>query len=227
MKKQTIDLLRKEYFDVTGKSAAIRWNKTTLSKKIRDARILQAADAAEARQTVLVDTSEPKPDFERLAGNDSPVETPKPSGDIAPDSESVERRGGPRPGAGRPTGQTNERARIERLIELEVPDLGIELFVKTINNVVGRMTGVPFDKPGCEMIALAFTKLVWYWFPSLEGGSGPVSLHIQSVGLMWTAVEQRAEQVNKLQPQESPNVEKENQKENQKEGPQANPAESG
>jgi len=228
MKKTTIDLLRKEYEQVTGKKAAIRWNKRTLEKKIRDFQILKAADEAESFTPVHGVAAAENAEFEQLAKTDVPPFVGSVSHGPDTSAEPVQPcdgRGGPRPGAGRPSGQTNERARIERLIELEVPDLGVLMLVSGFNKAIGRATGVPFDKAGCESIALGFTKMLFYWFPSLEGGSGPVSLHIQSIGLLWTAIQNRSERINQFKEQASNGTE-ENQEESKEESKEAKSSKS-
>jgi len=191
-KKIPTDELRQQYFEVTGKGPAIRWTRTQLQKNLRDARLLTEADAAdEASVPVGPQATGPKADFERLASGGDPEEAEQAEVAASP----VDGRGGYRPGAGKPKGQTHERYRIEQLIALQVPDLGVLMFVRGLNTAVGRMTGVPFDKAGCKDIALGLTQMVLYWFPSLEGRTGPISLHLTAVGLMWAAAEKRSQQI--------------------------------
>ena len=191
-KKIPTDELRRQYFEVTGKSPAIRWTRTELQYKLRNARLLKQADEAdEASVSVGGQASEPKADFERLVSGGNPDEAEHSEVKAAP----VDGRGGYRPGAGKPKGQTHERYRIEQLIALQVPDLGVLMCVRGLNTAVGRMTGVPFDKDGCKDIALGLTQMVLYWFPSLEGRTGPISLHLNAVGLMWAAAEKRSQQI--------------------------------
>jgi len=188
--KQTIDDLRIEYKRVTGKDASIRWNKRTLEKKITDAEILKAGYAVKAKAVYSQD-SDVKPEFERLIADEV-----TPSKSSIEDVAVVERRGGPREGAGRPTGQSDERARVQRLLELEVPDLCVKKFVQGLNLVLKKFTPVGFEPDQVERIALGITLPLYYWLPSIEGASNPFVLHLQALEYIGEPVMKRAETIN-------------------------------
>jgi len=188
--KQTIDDLRIEYKRVTGKDASIRWNKRTLEKKITDAEILKAGYAVKAKAVYSQD-SDVKPEFERLIADEV-----TPSTSSVEDVAVVERRGGPREGAGRPKGQSDERARVQRLLELEVPDLCVKKFVQGLNLVLKRFTPAAFEPGQVDKIALGITLPLYYWLPSIEGASNPFVLHLQALEYIGEPVMKRAETIN-------------------------------
>ena len=206
MKKKDLDQLRKDYVRVTGREPAIRWNKQTLEKKMLDAEILAAGYAAKDRELPPVTVGEPNPDFEKLASEPEMLS----SDPAVPSLQEVPRdgRGGPREGAGRPTGQTDRRARCERVMAVEVPDLAVAVAVDGLNTGLRRMTGVGIDdKPaakfedmphGSDSLALGLTKLLYFWFPSLEGRSDIVTLHLQALYLIVNPFRERAERVHEL-----------------------------
>lgn len=183
--KKTIDDFRTEYKKVTGKDPSIRWNKKVLQKKITDAEILSAGYAAKAKVISLPDSSgDIKPGFEVLASGEKPVEEPL-----------EERRGGFREGSGRPTGQSDERARVERILELEVPDLCVKKFVQGLNLILKKFTPAGFEPDQVERIALGITLPLYYWLPSIEGASNPFVLHLQALEYIGGPVMKRAETI--------------------------------
>lgn len=213
MPKETIDDLRLRYKKVTQKEPAIRWNRQTLRKKITDAEILKAGYAQLENQTAESPAmfKEPKPDFEALAGKDNLDRL-----DQELNEEKAESRGGARPGAGRPVGQTDERARIERLLSLEKPDLGVLKIVQGFNLLLEKFTPLPFDKDQVESIALGFTLPLYYWFPSVEGAANKWTLHLQALDYIGRPVTERAVFITQMsQPieKESENVKEKTVKE--------------
>jgi len=196
--KKSIDDLRAEYKRVTKKEAAIRWNRRTLEKKILDAEILNAGYAAKENAKSPPNTAgDIKPEFESLASG--PEITEKSKAEAATSEQPVEKRGGPREGAGRPIGQTDERARCERLLSLEVPDLAVKKIVQGINLVLGRFTLAAFTPEQIDSLALGFTLPMYYWFPSLEGGaSNKWTLHFQSMELIGKPVNERMQLINQI-----------------------------
>jgi len=214
--KKSLDDLREEYKRLTGKDFAIRWNKRTLEKRILDAEILQAGHAARENAKSPPNTSgDIKPEFEDLASG--PEITDKSKSEAAPSEQPSahpqERRGGVRENAGRPKGQSDERARCERLLALEVPDLSVKKLIQGINLVLGRFTFAAFTPVQVDSLALGFTLPLYYWFPSLEGGVGNKwALHFQSIELIGKPVTERMQLIIQIQQQakEQENVEKEN-----------------
>jgi hypothetical protein len=241
MKMDSLDDLKKEYTRATGKEPAIRWNRTTLQKKITDAEILTAGyakiDGAMKKQTV--EPSDPNPEFEKLAADDENSSGAKageagPPYDQGESSQPADGRGGPREGAGRPTGQTDERARVERVMAIEVPDLAVGIGVDALNTGLARITGVGIDDKavasealanmphGSQSLALGLTRLLYYWFPSLQGRTDVVTLHLEALFLIMNPFRERAEKVNQLIKQQK---ETEHAKEKiQPETPEAVPA---
>jgi len=207
-KKKTIDDLRIEFERVTKKEPAIRWNRRTLEKKILDAEILQAGHAAKDKAKSTPETfSDIKPEFESLATEISNAEA------ATSEQPPQERRGGFREGSGRPMGQSNERARCERLLALEVPDLAVKKIVQGVNLVLGRFTLAAFTPDQVDSLALGFTLPLYYWFPSLEGGvANKWALHFQSAELIGKPVTERMQLVNQIiqKSKEQENGEKEN-----------------
>jgi len=209
--KKSIDDLRAEYKRVTKKDPAIRWNRRTLEKKILDAEILQAGHAAlENSKSTPNTSSDIKPEFEALASGPEITEKSK-SEAATSEQPQKERRGGYRENAGRPTGQSDERARCERLLALEVPDLSVKKIVQGINLVLGRFTLAAFTPDQVDSLALGLTLPLYYWFPSLEGGVGNKwALHFQSAELIGRPVTERMQFINQImqQAKEQENVEK-------------------
>lgn len=210
--KMSIEDFRIKYEKITGKEAAIRWNKVTLKKKILDAEILQAGHAAKEKAKSRPETSgDIKPEFEGLAAG--PEITEKSKAEAVPSEQPrKERRGGFREDGGRPTGQSDERARCERLLSLEVPDLAVKKIVQGINLVLGRFTVAAFTPDQVDSLSLGFTLPLYYWFPSLEGGVGNKwALHFQSMELIGKPVKERMQLINQIQQQakEQENGEKE------------------
>jgi hypothetical protein len=213
MKMDSLDDLKKEYTRVTGKEPAIRWNRPTLQKKITDAEILAAGYAAKdgAMKKQSVEAGAPNPAFEELASQPEKLSAPAGPPDV---EQSGDGRGGPREGAGRPTGQTDERARIERVMSLEVPDLAVAMGVDVLNGGLARITGSGLDdKPtsaislkdfphGSESMALGVTRLLYYWFPSLQGRTDVVTLHLEALFLIINPLRERAERIYKVKHEE-------------------------
>ena len=200
--KKSRDDLRGDYFKVTQKKPSIRWNKKTLMKKITDAEILQAGYVAkEKAQSPPNTSSDVKPDFESLASGPEIIDKSEAATSEQPQKE---RRGGPREGAGRPIGQSDERARCERLLALQVPDLAIKKIVQGINLVFGRFTLAAFTPEQIDSLALGFTLPMYYWFPSLEGGaSNKWTLHFQSMELIGKPVNERMQLINQILQQQA------------------------
>lgn len=215
--RKTIDDFRTEYKKVTGKDPSIRWNKGILKKKITDAEILRAGYAAKEHSESLPDSSgDIKPGFEVLASEEHIEE---------PVVEPVDRRGGFREGSGRPTGQSDERARVERILELEVPDLCVKKFVQGLNLILKKFTPAGFEPDQVERIALGITLPLYYWLPSIEGASNPFVLHLQALEYIGGPVMKRAETINIIIQQnkkETQNVEEKQQPEIQQ-APAAEP----
>jgi len=211
MKKKTIEQLREDYQRVSGKEPAIRWNSKTLEKKITDAEILAAGYAAKGKAMDPSEPAAPNPEFEALAGHSDTVHVDSPESEPTAQVEpDVERRGGFREGAGRPIGQTDRRARCERVMAIEVPDLAVGIGVDALNTGLARLTGVGIDDKavasealknmphGSESLALGLTRLLYYWFPSLEGRTDVVTLHLEALFLIINPFRERAERLNQL-----------------------------
>jgi len=198
--KKLIDDLREEYKKVTGKEAAIRWTRITLQKKITDAEILQAGHAAiESSKSPLNTSGDIKPEFEDLAAGPEITDKSKAVSSLQPQKE---RRGGFREDAGRPRGQSDERARCERLLSLEVPDLAVKKIIQGINLILGRFTLAAFTPDQVDSLSLGFTLPLYYWFPSLEGGVGNKwALHFQSMELIGKPVNERMQLINQIMQQ--------------------------
>jgi len=226
--KKTIDVLRKDYFNVTGKKAAVRWNRPTLIKKILDAEILKAGHAAHAKVSQPAEQVKSNPEFEKLAG-DIPIENIDHA--VTSEQPSQEKRGGPREGAGRPIGQTDERARIERILSLEKPDLSVRKVIQGLNLVMEKFTPLPFTPAQVESIALGFTLPLYYWFPSTEGASNKWVLHFQALEYIGGPVAERMKSINQIVENENVNKNENNKEEinnekNSAESPRKKPVKS-
>lgn len=196
---ETVDDLRTEYKKIAGKEPAIRWNKTTLRKKITDHQILQAGYAEKERADSLPrQAGDVRPEFEVLAGETRQSPHHAGEGDQVDQQPPKDGRGGPREGAGRPIGQTDERARVQRLMSLEVPDLGVFKIVQGLNLAVGRLTGLPFTRDQCSSIALGVTLPLYYWFPAIEGASNKWTLHLTALEYIGTPIRERVLTINQL-----------------------------
>jgi len=197
--KKTVDVLRKDFLKVTGKKAAIRWNRPILIKKILDAEILKAGHAAHNKVSQPAEKVALNPEFEKLAG-DIPIENIDQV--VKSEQPSQEKRGGPREGAGRPIGQTEERARIERLLALEKPDLSVRKVVQGLNLILEKFTPLPFTPGQVDSIALGVTLPLYYWFPSTEGAANKWVLHFQALEYIGGPVAERMKSINQIsQPQ--------------------------
>ena len=230
MKNLSLDDLRADYERVTSKRAAVRWNRRTLEKKIRDARIIQAAEQAEQSVTADRDAGPRNPEFERMAGDiDIPLDGSSEygGGDNAPDVAVPDGggRGGPRPGAGRPPGQTDERARIERLMALEVPDLAIDWLCRLLNVGFAKVSACGFTDDERKLISLGLTKVTYCWFPDAQGRMNKLTLHLDALEGVLAGWKQRAVRVrdmtNEKQDLESVQNGKENEKGQDKEKDEA------
>jgi len=238
--KKTIEDWREEYKKVTGKEPAIRWTKRMLEKRITDAEILQAGYAAKDRATSKPEqSSDINPEFEELAsGQEEILNPPRKAGPVGQEDQGpASGRGGPREGAGRPTGQTDMRARCERVMLLEVPDLAVGLAVDSINSGLARLTGVGLDdKPvssidlsafphGSKSMALGLTRLLYFWFPSLEGRTDVVTLHLEALFMIVNPLRERANRIFSLKKQENEHGKEESREsEANQPGPAAGPA---
>jgi len=193
MKKKTIENLRDDYQRVTGKEAAIRWNRSTLEKKITDAEILQASYAVKDAAQPVRSITDPNPAFEALAS--------EPDSDTVgneKDQVEIDRRGGAREGAGRPDGQSDERARIERLLELDVPDLAVKKIIQGLNLILAKFTPAGFDEEQVDSLALGFTLPLYYWFPAVQGAGNKWTLHLQALEYIGKPIKDRAEFIHQL-----------------------------
>jgi hypothetical protein len=214
-----MDDLRNDYNELTGKAAAIRWNRKTLEKKIRDAKLIKEADERDRKRLASEweDHCTPNPEFERLLdASDESIESEE---GVEPDQ-----RGGSGRGQGRKTGQTDERARIERVMSLEVPDLGVSMLVGGISAGMAKVTGeglddVPSQLPilenmphGSQSMSLGLTRLLYYWFPSLQGRTDALTLHLEALALILNPLRERAIRLSQ-KIKETKNVEKEKSEE--------------
>ena len=191
--KKTINVLRGDYSRITGEEPAVRWNRKTLMKNILDAEILKAGHAA-LKESKPAKAGLPNTEFEKLAG-DIPIDK---IDQAASSEQPVEKRGGPRDGSGRPVGQTDERARIERLLLLEKPDLAVRKLVQGLNLVLEKFTPLPFTSEQVESIALGLTLPLYFWFPSTEGAANKWTLHLQALEYIGGPVAERMNSINQI-----------------------------
>ena len=214
MKKKTIENLRDDYQRVTGKEAAIRWNRSTLEKKITDAEILQASYAVKDAAQPVRSITDPNPAFEALAS--------EPDSDTVgneKDQVEIDRRGGAREGAGRPDGQSDERARIERLLELDVPDLAVWKILQGLNLILVKFTPAGFDADQLDSLALGVTLPLYYWFPAVQGAGNKWTLHLQAIEYIGKPIKERAEFINQLTKQKELEHDKEKEQSPKAAGP--------
>lgn len=183
MPRLTINDYRDQYKAIANKEAAKRWNIATIKKKIALAQAeIDFEKNAEKKENKNISVGS-KPEFEKMLDSqeDNVVIDPE---------EKTENRGGFREGAGRPVGQTDERAKCERLMSLEKPDLAVSKIFQGLNLALGKATGVPFTFDEVESIALGVTLPLYYWFPSMEGRAGVFTLHctaLENIGVPFVA----------------------------------------
>lgn len=100
------------------------------------------------------DVGPPRPDFEAA------VKTSE--------AEATERRGGPRKGAGRPLGMTDEKAAVKNLPKQ--PNMAIRQGVYVLGQAWAASVKIPavaFDDDETDLIALPLSQLQEYYFPGL------------------------------------------------------------
>lgn len=142
---------------------SVGWNRTKLATKILEKRKLKELEEPEPKeQPESVPESEDskrKPDFESLAS-----ERP----DIAPGPPQDDKQGpgGVRIGAGRTPGLTDEKVRIQAVLDNKVPDPMIQFLVECVFGLAGEPKKAVEPTP--EMIALPITNLTNYYFPNLN-----------------------------------------------------------
>lgn len=142
------------------------WSRTTLARKILEKQKLSELEepGTSQKSEPESDESKRKPDFESLV-----TEGPK----IAPDKLPLDEQGpgGPREGAGRTSGLTDEKARIERIVKNEVPDPTIKFAFECLfegwENAV-KVKGLALSKDETNAIAVPVTNLKEYYFPGLD-----------------------------------------------------------
>jgi hypothetical protein len=179
--KLTIDDYRKQYRDATGQDPAIRWNKNKIQKEIVLFKAEKEFEKSQNASKEPANITESKPEFE-AAIDSNQNKSPFLEGTSNVDSADIpDRRGGFREGAGRPIGQTDKRARCERLLSLEKPDLAILKILQGLNLPLAKFTPVPFTPEQIESIALGITLPLYYWFPSLENRADVLTLHLQAL----------------------------------------------
>ena len=138
----------------------VGWNKTTLARKILEKQKLSELDDTPVQPEPEPDKPKRKPDFEDLA-----TEGPE----IAPESPQLDKEGpgGVREGAGRTSGLTDEKARVQRILKNQVPDPVVQFAVDCVFNLAGEPKKKAVE-PTTEMIALPITNLMSYYFPNLN-----------------------------------------------------------
>jgi len=147
-----------------GIKVSVGWTKTVIATKILEKQKLDELNVPEP-STPPESEPEPgqskrKPEFESLAS-----EPPE----IAPDSpqDKKDGRGGAREGAGRTSNEAKEKARIDRLLNNEVPDPLVQFVVESVFGLAGEKKKKSVE-PTPEMIAVPATNLISYYFPNLR-----------------------------------------------------------
>lgn len=170
MRIKDLDRLKKNPKPVLKKMAeglgikvSVGWNRTQLATKILEKRKLKELEEPESQEQPE-SLSEPgdskrRPEFESLASK-SPA--------IAPGLPQDEEQGagGVRLGAGRTFGLTDEKVRVQRVLNNKVPDPMIQFVVECIFGLAGEPKK-PVE-PTPEAIALPATNLMNYYFPNLN-----------------------------------------------------------
>jgi len=102
----------------------------------------------------------------------SPKAGPADVGPVRPDFEAaagtVENRGGPRPGAGRPLGMTDEKAAVKNLPKQ--PNMAIRQGVYVAGQAWAQSVRIPavaFDDEETDLLALPLSQLQEFYFPGL------------------------------------------------------------
>jgi len=187
---KSLDDYRTEYSSVFGKFPPSSWSRWVLRRKIKEQQAVDAnaAFAAEPLKGDIkaVEPSNRKTDFEKLAGVPDVESEQKLLDEIHSDSKKEKGR------AGRPTGQTDERARIERLLKIEVPDLVVLKVVMGVCYALGRYDKNPFSKEQVTSMALGATRELYYWFPAADGKISQWALHAQALEDIGKPISDRA-----------------------------------
>jgi len=170
MRIKDLDKLRKNPKPVLVKMAkglgikvSVGWNRTQLATTIIETRKLKELEEPEPQEKPE-SPSEPgdsgrRPDFETLAS-----EAPEIAPDLLQDEEPG--AGGVRIGAGRPSGLTDEKVRVRRILQNKVPDPMVQFVVECIFGLAGEPKKAVEPTP--ETIAVPATNLINYYFPSLN-----------------------------------------------------------
>jgi len=147
-----------------GIKVSVGWTKTVIATKILEKQKLSELEEPEPSTSPEPEPepgqSKRKPEFESLAS-----EPPE----IAPDSpqDKKDGRGGAREGAGRTSNEAKEKARIDRLLNNEVPDPLVQFVVESVFGLAGEKKKKSVE-PTPEMIAVPATNLISYYFPNLR-----------------------------------------------------------
>jgi len=130
------------------------WTKAVLAKKILE-------------KQKLNELEEPEPElpkrsleFEDLITESAEIEPELPQ-------EEKDGRGGYREGAGRTSGLTEEKARVQRILKNQVPDPVVQFFIESLFGLVGEPNKKTVE-PTPDMIAVPATNLISYYFPNLH-----------------------------------------------------------
>ena len=166
MRIKDLDNLRKNPKPVLVKMAkglgikvSVGWNRTQLATKILEKRKLKELEEPEPKSEPEPGQSERRPEFETLAS-----EAPEIAPDLLQDEEQG--AGGVRIGAGRPSGLTDEKVRVRRILQNKVPDPMVQFVVECIFGLAGEPKKAVEPTP--ETIAVPATNLINYYFPSLN-----------------------------------------------------------
>jgi len=140
------------------------WNRTRLATKILEKQKLDELKDEPVQAEPETEDSRRKPDFEALV-----TEGPE----IAPDSPQVDKEGpgGVRPGAGRPPGMSDEKARVQRLLKNTVPEpvikFAFECLFESWETAV-KVEGLALSDDEINAIAVPTTNLKEYYLPNLN-----------------------------------------------------------
>jgi len=214
-KQQSRNDLRVLYKKIFNREPPVRLGRVELKKRIREKQVLDAHyEQQRSKEAAELATppgpTDRKPEFEELAAEPEPEPVhfaADESGDIGPEKTH--------PGPLR--GQTYERARIERILRLQVPDLIVKKLVFGLCLVLGRVSGIPFTEKQGELLALGVTRELYYWFPDAQGNTTKWALHAQALDDITKPLYERSQRQEPEQDQPEPETDKEIDNDEEKE----------
>lgn len=146
------------------------WTRTTLAKKIIEKEKLKELDEYTDPNKSRGEVPQRNPELEAALSGDGPPEPIEDQPELSQDEKDS--RGGAREGAGRKLGQTDEKARVERLLKNQVPDPVYMFFLKKFfwswQRLAKDVPGIVLSDDEAKLVGIPTTNLMTYYFPNLK-----------------------------------------------------------